>query len=109
MTVRQARAEGLTFTGCWVRDYERAEARESAQHIREKYKCRAVLVNEEGGIAVYADEKYENLQYMESLECRLNNIPAARKRLMEQLAELDEEENRLEEKIAEIKNMYSED
>lgn len=109
MTVKQARAQGLTFTGCWVSADDRIEAKESAQHIREKYKCRAVLVNEEGGIAVYADEKYEKLKYMESLECRLNNIPAARQRLLEQLAELDEKENRLEEKIAEIKNMYSED
>lgn len=107
MTVKQARAEGLTFTGCWVRNYERSEARETAQYIRQKYKCKAVLVNEEDGVSVYADEKYENLRHTEDLECRLKNIPAARKRLYDQLAELDEEESRLSEKISEIKEMYN--
>ncbi len=106
MTVKQAKAEGLTFTGCWVRNYEREDARDSAKYIREKYKCRAVLVNEEGGIAVYADEKYENLKRLETLECHLKNIPAARQRLLEQLAALDEEESRLTEKIEEIQQMY---
>ena len=107
MTVKQAIAEGLTFTGCWVRSDERIEARESAQYIHKKYKCRAVLVNEDGGVSVYADKKYEQLRYMEALECRLKFIPAAREKLVEQLAELDEEERRLSEKIAEIKELYN--
>lgn len=106
MTVKQARTEGLVFTGCWVRNYEREEARDSAKYIREKYKCRAVLVNENDGVAVYADKKYEDLQRLEELEGRLKLFPVKRQRLFEQLAELEEEEKRLNEKISEIKGFY---
>ena len=106
MTVRQATQSELYFTGIWERDYNRARAKASAKEIREKYKCRAILVNEDGGVSVYADKKYENLKHLEHLECLLKNIPATRQRLLNQLAELDEEENRLTEKIAEIKGMY---
>ena len=106
MTVRQAQAEGLSFAGCWVRDYERVEARETARHIREDLKCRAVLVNEEGGVAVYAEEKYFELQRLNDLKCRLMYCPAKRKKILEQLAELDEEERRIAEKISEIESKY---
>ncbi len=106
MNERQARAEGLEFTGCWVRNYERVEARESAKYIREKYKCRAVVVNEQGGVAVYADKKYFELQRLNDLECRLKLIPCQRQRLLEQLAELEADEKKLSEQIAEIENKY---
>lgn len=106
MTVAQARAEGLIFTGIWERDYRRNEVRAEAKKIREKYKCRAVLVDEEGGVSVYADRKYETLQRLETLECRLNNIPTARQNLLDQLAELDERESALKEQITAIKTLY---
>lgn len=107
MTEKQARTEDLVFTGIWERNYNRNEAKKMAKEIREKYKCRAVLVNEDGGVSVYADKKYDHLKHLEHLECMLQNIPAARKKLFEQLVEVDEEENKLKEQIAVIKNMYS--
>lgn len=107
MNVRQARAEGLSFTGVWERLHKRADVAEEAKKIRKNYKCRAVVVNEQGGVAVYADEKYFELRRLNDLKCRLiNYCSAKRQRILEQLAELDEEENRIAEKITEIESKY---
>ena len=106
MNARQARAEGLSFTGVWERLHKRADVAKEAKEIRKIYKCRAVVVNKQGGVAVYADEKYFDLQYLTTLKCHLRNCPAKRQRILEQLAELDEEEKRLAEKIAEIETKY---
>lgn len=106
MNARQAQAEGLSFTGVWEQSYDRKYAAEEAKKIRQKYKCRAVVVSEQGGVAVYADEKYFALQRLNDLEGGLRCIPFKRQKLLEQLAELDKEENDVAERIAKIQSEY---
>lgn len=107
MTVKQAQTNGLIFTGIWERAYNRVVAKERAKQIREKYKCRAILVNEDGGVSVYADEKYSKLCYLETLESMFKNIPNKRQKLLKELEELEQEENQMREKIAQIKSLYN--
>lgn len=106
MTGKQARAEGLSFTGVWERSCNRKYAAEEAKEIREKYKCRAVVVSDQGGVAVYAEEKYFALQRLNDLEGRLRCFPFRRQKLLEQLAELDKEQNDVAERIAKIQSEY---
>lgn len=107
MTVTQAQTNGLIFTGIWERSYNRNVAKERAKQIRQKYKCRAVLVSEDGGVSVYADEKYSELCYLETLESMLNNIPNRKQKLLKELAALEQEEKEMREKIAKIKSLYN--
>lgn len=108
MTAKQAMKEGLVFTGFWVYTYGKVEALIYAKQTREKYKCRAVLVNTDGGIAVFADKKYSDLKRAEHLEALVNNIPAKRQKLLEQIEELEKEEIRLLGQIAQIRALYIE-
>lgn len=92
MTRRQAEDQGLIFTGRYTsRPWEREEyCVKFAAEIRKKYKCRAVVVPEENGWSVYADEKYEYLKRLEECEVALRNIPI----------ELDRLHNKYEQDVA---------
>ena len=58
MNKRQARAAGLEFTGHYERWYDRDKLKTIAAVIRKLYKCKVVMVDEEGGTSLYADDKY---------------------------------------------------
>ena len=106
MTTRQSQQQGLTFTGIWERNINRNKAKERALEIRRKYKCRAVLVNEDGGVSVYVDKKYNDIQHIERLEAKIRFIPNKKEALLKQLIELEEEEKAIAKKINELKKLY---
>ena len=62
MNKRQARAEGLHFTGHYERYWEKDKIKNIAAVIRKLYKCRVVMVEEEGGVSLYADDKYNAIR-----------------------------------------------
>lgn len=96
MTKEQAIAQGCKYyTGIYKRSFEKEKVKQRAKEIREKYKCRAVVVKVPDdkysrsyspggcGYSVYADRKYELMVQKESLENRMLSYPQAEARLRE--------------------------
>lgn len=80
MTERTARRQDLQFTGVYNRTWDSDKSKARAAEIRKKYKCRAVLVNAEGGVSVYADAKYFAARTAEDMKNRLAQVEAKKKR-----------------------------
>lgn len=83
MTERQAREQGLGFTGVSTRDNE--EAKRRAKEIRDQG-FRAVVTNNHPGyssetLRVYAEQKYFIKRNIESMKQRLSMVDAQRKQM----------------------------
>ena len=111
MTRNEAERQGLYFAGIYELWYDKEKVKERAKIIRTKYKCRAVVVKEDNGYSVYAENKYRDLICLELCENKLLYMDSRKRGLLEryqkELKELEEEENKLKEKINNIKGRYS--
>ena len=86
MNKQQATNEGLYFTGMYESQWEHEKVERlklRIKNIRKEYKCRIVLVKEEGGYSAYADEKYSDIEIMKSYHTQLYYIESRRKRAEE--------------------------
>lgn len=96
MTERQAKRQGLNFTGVYERSYNSDKAKMRAAEIRKEYKCRAVLVTTDGGVSVYADDSYHIRYQAESVKTRLSGIENRKKRAydkyLEEIKEIEADE-----------------
>lgn len=110
MTKNQAYDQGLSFSGSWERPWNRHLATEEAKEIRTKYKCRAVVVYDDGGYGIYVDQKYWDLRHLEDLERELSYWPTTITKLKDKykkdLAEAEARQECIVAKIAEIKTNY---
>lgn len=73
MNKRQAYAEGLRFTGHYERWYNRDKVKNIAAVIRKLYKCRVVMVEEDGGVSLFADGKYDAIKGIKGEQWYIDN------------------------------------
>lgn len=97
MNKKQARAEGLNFTGHYERYWERDKIKNIAAVIRKLYKCRVVMVEEEGGISLYADAKYDAIRGIRDEQRIIDNAEVRIQRAKEEyLKKVEEITSRVE-------------
>ena len=115
MNERQALSEGLSFTGCYKRSYEKELVKAEAKRIRD-LGFRAVVVEEVSsrydrggrrvGYSVYAEEKYFISKILKNLKSNIESFPARRQRAEEDFKKtmegLEKEEKEFQEKIKEL-------
>lgn len=87
MNKKQARAEGLNFTGHYERYWEKDKIKNIAAVIRKLYKCRVVMVEEEGGVSLYADAKYDAIRGVRDEQRILARVNDELKRAQERYEE----------------------
>ena len=109
MTEKQAREEGLYFTGMWVQhwDRERAEQyKKRAADLRKKYGIRLVQVKDGNGWSYYADENYDLVAHEneEILKTKIAKAEENRQKLRE---EYQEKLAKFEEELAKQKEDYA--
>ena len=92
MNRRTAEAQGLIFTGHYDRWYNKDKIKNVAAVIRKLYKCRVVMVEVEGGVSFYADEKYRAIE----------GIRDERRYITRETEEMQRAREAYEKKIAEI-------
>lgn len=111
MNVKQAKAEGLEFTGAWERYYNKADMVKEAAEIRKTYKCRAVVVSDNGGWGIYADQKYRDLKELEHSEQVLELLPkrleAIHLEYKKDIEAISAYQTKLESRIKEIKDRWA--
>lgn len=104
MTERNARAQGLEFTGVYERSWNSDVAKQRAAEMRKQYKCRAILVNVDGGVSVYADKSYRIQRQIEQYETQLAQVEDRKQALREkyeaELAEIDKKAAEMQAYIA---------
>ncbi len=81
MNQSQALSQGLECTGIYERYWNKDEVKARAAAIRKEYKCRAVVVEEDGGYSVYAGEIYRLTNTIKRLESRTKDYPNRERRL----------------------------
>ena len=72
MKKKEALEQGLEFTGCYVRRYDKDQAVKRVAELK-KSGYKAVLVEEESVVLVYADCKYFEDEELEHIEILLSN------------------------------------
>lgn len=112
MTKRQAREEGLIFTGHYENYFERNKLKTIAQILRKLYKCRVVMVEEECGVSLYADEKYDALHRLEYVQNMLKHEAKCRaeveERYRQELKELNNKYDNFRSEVEAISEKYPE-
>lgn len=112
MTSRAAEQQGLVFTGHYERFWDKEKIKNIAATIRKLYKCRVVMVTEEGGYSLYADDKYQAYEHARDMLGRLNRAPATRARIEEkyqnELIEHAKSVKYAEDQLTEIRAKYPE-
>jgi len=97
--------QGLDFTGIYERFYNKDIVKAKAAAIRKKYKCRAVVVDDDGGCSVYADKIFCLSESIGRLEKTAEQYHPRRERLKQKfedaLKELDQDEQKTLLKITE--------
>ena len=105
----KGKLEGLSFTGIYSSG-NKEEVKQQAKEIRQKYKCRAVVVSKSNGYKVYADEKYFEMEELERAERILSFEDETKKKMyeryMSELNKYEQECKRKKEYIDKIKNKY---
>lgn len=105
MTVKQARKQGLIFTGTYETGEDAQKAVEEAKCIR-KLGFRAVTIQKDGGKSVYAEKAYMDYETAQVYKGRLKFIPLRKQQLLEtyerELKELEAEEERYKLFIAKV-------
>ena len=107
MNQSQALSQGLECTGIYERYWNKDEVKARAAAIRKEYKCRAVVVDEDGGCSVYAEDIYNLTKSIERVEAQVKNYPNRKRRLKkkfeDEMDELKREELRIKDALAEYK------
>ena len=104
----QARNEGLSFTGIYEWAYERESLKVRAATIRKEYKCRAILVPDEGkrGLSIYAGQEYFDAKRIEVLTIMTSGYSKKLNKLREKYEqELQDLEEDQEKKLLELSNL----
>lgn len=105
MNEKRAQQEGLSFTGIYVRSYESDKAKERAKEIR-KQGYKAVMVQVDGGVSVYAEEKYFIDKQMREIKKRLAAVDRqkeyAKEKYEQELQKIEDNRLRMEKMLAEL-------
>lgn len=106
--------EDMQFTGAYTSHAdEKSHLVWEAKGIREKYKCKARVVQEYGGWSIYADQKYRDLTRLEKLSLRANKILDEKANLREKfekdMANLEAEADNIFWESRKIRDQYGEE
>lgn len=97
MNEKQARQEGLQFTGKYARFYQKELVTQEALRIR-KLGFRAVTVESKSGFSVYASTEYFQALYKyETYQRAIRGIPFAEAEIQKHLDMIEIEKQKIEE------------
>jgi hypothetical protein len=91
---RQALSEGLSFTGTYEKTHKKELVKTEAARIR-KLGFKAVIVEVDGGVSVYASKEYfaarQAYETYQLAKHKVTNIPVSIQKFKDEIAKLEEE------------------
>jgi hypothetical protein len=106
MTEKQARQEGLMFTGSYL-SWKKEEIKNDAAEIRKQGFRAVVVITSGGGYSVYAEKKYFTYRRIKDIEMHLSNFGEWKKRAYDEyqkrLKEIDDKIKRLQDELVTLK------